>query len=110
PHFLPMSPAISQLPLTQVPSVIKQRQRDARFSSLPDPYKGPFTSQQRSILAAPIASLVSDVQSGTLSPIDILRTYGKTASIAHARTNCVTELLLPEAESWARDEKDVNLK
>lgn len=89
-------------------SVIKQRQRDARFESLPDPYKGPLTSQQRSILNAPIASLVSDVHNGTLSPIDILRTYGKTATIAHERTNCVTELLLPEAESWAKS--DVNLK
>ncbi|ETI27130.1 hypothetical protein G647_09812 [Cladophialophora carrionii CBS 160.54] len=90
--------------------VIKQRQRDARFASLPDPYRGPLTTSQRSILSAPISQLVSDVQSGHLSPIDILRTYGKTTSIAHTRTNCVTELLLPEAESWARDEKDVNLK
>ncbi|KAJ9605734.1 hypothetical protein H2200_009583 [Cladophialophora chaetospira] len=90
--------------------VIKQRQRDARFSSLPDAYKGSLTSQQRSILNAPIASLVSDVHSGALSPIDILRTYGKTASIAQARTNSVTELLLPEAEAWAREDGDVNLK
>ena len=90
--------------------MIKQRQRDARFDDLSDPYKGPLTSQQRSILTAPIASLVRDVQNGTTSPIDILRTYGKTTSIAHARTNCVTELLLPEAESWARSEADVNLK
>lgn len=67
-----------------------------------------MTSQQRSILNAPIGSLVADVQSGTLSPIDILRTYGKTATVAHQRTNCVTELLLPEAESWAKD--GVNLK
>ena len=42
------------------------------------------------------------MQSGTLSPIDIVRTYGKTAAVAHQRTNCVTELLLPEAESWAK--------
>ncbi|EXJ87338.1 hypothetical protein A1O3_04297 [Capronia epimyces CBS 606.96] len=86
----------------------KQSQREARFAALPDAYKGPLTSQQRSILNAPISSLVSDVQNGVLSPVDILRTYGKTASIAHQRTNCVTELLLPEAESWAKG--DVNLK
>ncbi|KAI1609507.1 amidase signature domain-containing protein [Exophiala viscosa] len=89
--------------------VIKQRQRDARFESLPDSYKGPLTSKQRSILNAPIASLVGDVHNGTLSPIDILRTYGKTAAIAQERTNCVTELLLPEAESWAKG-GDVNLQ
>jgi Asp-tRNA(Asn)/Glu-tRNA(Gln) amidotransferase A subunit family amidase len=51
---------------------------------------------------------VADVQSGKLAPIDILRTYGKTAAVAHKETNCVTELLLPEAESWAKD--GVNLK
>ncbi|KAK5228667.1 hypothetical protein LTR72_002552 [Exophiala xenobiotica] len=83
--------------------VIKQRQRDARFESLPDLYKGPLTSQQRSILDAPIASLVADVHKGTLSPVDILRTYGKTAAVAQERTNCVTELLLPEAEAWSKD-------
>ncbi|KIW84689.1 hypothetical protein Z517_00077 [Fonsecaea pedrosoi CBS 271.37] len=87
--------------------IIKQRQRDARFESLPDPYKGPLTSQQRSILNAPIAQLVRDVHNGALSPIDILRTYGKTTAVAQQRTNCVTEILLPEAESWA---KDVNLQ
>lgn len=38
----------------------------------------------------------------------MLRTYGKVAVKAHERTNCVTELLLPEAESWAQSE--VNLK
>ncbi|KAL2432144.1 Amidase 1 [Exophiala dermatitidis] len=89
---------------------IKQRQRDARFESLPETYRGPLTSQQRSILKAPIASLVEDVHNSVLSPIDIIRTYGKTATIAQQRTNCVTEVLLPEAEAWAKNEKDVNLK
>jgi Asp-tRNA(Asn)/Glu-tRNA(Gln) amidotransferase A subunit family amidase len=88
--------------------VIKQRKRSERFEALPDPYKGPLTSQQRSILSSPIGSLVADVQSGKLSPIDILRTYGKTSVVAHQRTNCVTELLLPEAEAWAK--AGVNLK
>ncbi|RMZ81883.1 hypothetical protein DV738_g1972, partial [Chaetothyriales sp. CBS 135597] len=86
---------------------IKQRKRDARFAALPDTYKAPLTAEQRVILNAPIAGLVGDVQSGKLSPIDILRTYGKTTVLAHQRTNCATELLLPEAESWA---KQVELK
>lgn len=88
--------------------MIKQRQRDARFDSLPDPYKGPLTSQNRSILDAPIESLVRDVHNNTVSPVDILRTYGKTAALAQKRTNCVTELMLPEAEAWAKTE--VNLQ
>lgn len=43
-----------------------------------------------------------------LSPIDILRSYGKVALRAHEKTNCLTEVMLPEAEAWA--ENDVNLK
>jgi hypothetical protein len=51
---------------------------------------------------------VHDVQTQTISPIDVLHTYGKVAVKAHEKTNCVTELLLPEAEEWATSE--VNLK
>jgi Asp-tRNA(Asn)/Glu-tRNA(Gln) amidotransferase A subunit family amidase len=69
-----------------------------------------LTARQRSILDAPIGSLVKDVQEGKIAPVDILRTYGKTASVAQERTNCVTELLLPEAESWAKPGGGVNLK
>ena len=40
--------------------------------------------------------------------MDILRTYGKVAIRAHEKTNCLTEILLPEAEAWVKNE--VNLK
>jgi Asp-tRNA(Asn)/Glu-tRNA(Gln) amidotransferase A subunit family amidase len=42
------------------------------------------------------------------SPVDILRTYGKVAIEAHKKTNCLTEILFPEAETWA--ENEINLK
>ena len=89
-------------------SQFKQAQRKQRFESLPAVYSEPLTTAERSILKRPIAELVEDVHNSTISPIDILRTYGKTAKKAHEKTNCVTELLLPEAESWAVNE--VNLK
>jgi Asp-tRNA(Asn)/Glu-tRNA(Gln) amidotransferase A subunit family amidase len=38
----------------------------------------------------------------------VIRTYGKVAIRAQDKTNCITELLLPEAEQWATSE--VNLK
>jgi fatty acid amide hydrolase len=44
-----------------------------------------------------------------LNPIEILRTYGKTAVRAHEKTNCITEILLPEAEHWVQD-GHINLK
>ena len=43
-----------------------------------------------------------------LQPIDILRTYGKVAVKAHEKTNCLTEVMIPEAERWV--EHDINLK
>jgi Asp-tRNA(Asn)/Glu-tRNA(Gln) amidotransferase A subunit family amidase len=43
---------------------------------------------------------VSKVHGQTLKPIDILRTYGKVAIRAHEKTNCLTEILFPEAEEW----------
>lgn len=89
-------------------SANKQRKRDARVESLPETYKRALTSRQRAWLKTPIQQLVANVQSGELSPVDLLRTYGQTAVLAHKQTNCVTEILLPEAESWAKD--GVNLK
>ncbi|KAL1982937.1 hypothetical protein VTN96DRAFT_624 [Rasamsonia emersonii] len=86
----------------------KRRERDARFAALDPEYHAPFTAANKEIINKPIEELVQDVQKGVLSPIEVLRTYGKVAVKAHEKTNCVTELLLPEAEEWATSE--VNLK
>ena len=64
--------------------------------------------RERSLISKPIGELVQDVHKGILRPVDILRTYGKVAVKAHAKTNCLTEVMLPEAESYA--ENEVNLK
>lgn len=69
----------------------------------------PLSSADRDILAAPIDQLVKDVQEKVTSPIDILRAYGKAAVKAQEATNCVTEIMLPEAEKWVTD-GSVNFK
>ena len=71
------------------------------------PYKGPFTLWERETIKKPIAELVQDVHKGAVRPVDILHTYGKVAVKAHEKTNCLTEVLLPEAESWAENEVDL---
>ncbi|KAK4451702.1 amidase signature domain-containing protein [Podospora aff. communis PSN243] len=86
----------------------KQSERACRIASLPPAYHAPVTSQDRTILTQPIADLVASVHAGTTSPLSILRTYGKVALKAHAKTNCLTEILLPSAEKWL-DSGDVNL-
>lgn len=87
---------------------LKRRERAARFASLSPDYHAPFSAIDRVIINKPIQDLVYEVQNDSLAPLDVLRTYGKVAVKAHEKTNCVTELLLPEAESWAQSE--VNLK
>lgn len=87
---------------------MKQRQRAHRFASLPASYHSAFTSFDKSVIDASIEDLVEDVQKGTVSPHAVLQTYGKVAVKAQERTNCVTELLLPEADRWIDEE--INLK
>ncbi|CAE7030466.1 hypothetical protein CFE70_004177 [Pyrenophora teres f. teres 0-1] len=86
----------------------KQSERASKIATLPAPYLSPLSSQERSILGRPIQELVQDVHKQITSPVDILRAYGKVAIKAQEKTNCVTEILFPEAEEWA--EKEINLK
>jgi Asp-tRNA(Asn)/Glu-tRNA(Gln) amidotransferase A subunit family amidase len=57
----------------------------------------------------PIEELVQDVHKNVLQPLDVLRTYGKVAIKAHAKTNCLTEVMVNEAEGWLKD-GSINLK
>ncbi|KAJ5681393.1 uncharacterized protein N7477_001333 [Penicillium maclennaniae] len=86
----------------------KQAERVARFASLPDPYHLAITEADKKIIDQPIEELVFDIQNERISPLTVLRTYGKVAKRAQERTNCITELLLPEAEKWL--ESEVNLR
>ncbi|KAK3935920.1 amidase signature domain-containing protein [Diplogelasinospora grovesii] len=84
----------------------KQDERASRIRALSasrvSRYHGPLTASDRALVSRDIGSIVSDVQSGALSPMDILRTYGKVALKAHERTNCLTEVMLSSAEDWLR--------
>ena len=86
----------------------KRKERTTRFASLPPQYYTPLTADDKGIINKPIGELVAEIQKGLLSPVDVVLTYGKVAVKAHGKTNCVTELMLPDAESWARSE--INLK
>lgn len=75
---------------------------------MPYPYHANFTDVDKKIIDQPIEDLVRDIQQSNTSPLTVLQAYGKVAVKAQERTNCITELLLPEAESWL--ESDINLK
>ncbi|KAH9924149.1 amidase signature enzyme [Fomitopsis serialis] len=80
----------------------KQQERRDRIEGLPPVYHAPLSSADKSILAQPASQIVAGVQGGSLSPPDILAAYGKKALKAHAATNCLTEILIPTAEEWAK--------
>ncbi|KAI1087274.1 amidase [Rostrohypoxylon terebratum] len=80
----------------------KQDERAARLRALTK-YQSPFTTQEREIIDKPIEELVEGVQNGTIQPIDLLNTYGKVAVKAHEKTNCLTEIMIKEAEGWIED-------
>jgi Asp-tRNA(Asn)/Glu-tRNA(Gln) amidotransferase A subunit family amidase len=49
------------------------------------------------------------VKSGDTAPLDVLCAYGKAALKSHERTNCLTEVLLKDAEGWL-ERGEINLK
>ncbi|EDN07951.1 conserved hypothetical protein [Histoplasma mississippiense (nom. inval.)] len=103
---LPRIPRTSLLGTNLINSTrnLKREQRAQRIASLPAAYHSAFTAFDRSVIDKPIEELVQDVHKGIVSPIQILQTYGKVAVKAQEKTNCITELLLPEAEEWAKSE------
>ncbi|KAL1585716.1 hypothetical protein WHR41_06088 [Cladosporium halotolerans] len=81
----------------------KQSERAARLASLPSPYHESLTANDKTILNEPIDKLVQDVQEKRKTAIDVLRAYGKVASKAQDKTNCLTEVMIKEAEGWLQD-------
>lgn len=67
-----------------------------------------MSPRDREILETPIEELVRKIQKRSVEPVDVLRSYGKVAIKAHEKTNCLTEVMLREAERWVAAE--VNLQ
>ncbi|KAI0945310.1 hypothetical protein AcW1_001558 [Taiwanofungus camphoratus] len=80
----------------------KQNERKERIQRLPQVYHDPLTASDKSILALQASEIVANVHAGSLNPSDVLIAYGKTALRAHAATNCLTEVLIEQAEEWAK--------
>jgi Asp-tRNA(Asn)/Glu-tRNA(Gln) amidotransferase A subunit family amidase len=98
---LPRIPSVHTQHLT-LSSKFKQTERSQRIRDLTS-YQGAFTTPERQVLSKPIEELVQDVHKQVLQPIDVLRAYGKAAINAHAKTNCITEVMIDAAEKWTTD-------
>ena len=81
----------------------KQQEREQRIAALSTVYHEPLSPQDRDILSLVASNIVASVQAGKLDPQDVLQAYGKAALQAHARTNCLTEVMIPSAEGWAKN-------
>lgn len=83
----------------------KQSERSSKLAALPAVYRESLSSADTSILATPLDRLVANIKKGEVRPLDVLRAYGKKAIRAHAETNCLTEIMIEDAEKWAVESK-----
>jgi hypothetical protein len=81
----------------------KQNERASKIAALPAVYHQPLGEGDLSILATPLDKLVANIKKGELKPLDVLRAYGKQAIRAHVDTNCLTEIMIEDAERWASE-------
>jgi hypothetical protein len=81
----------------------KQQERASKIAALPPVYHEGLTTTETSILATPLDKLVAQIKKQELKPLDVLRAYGKEAIRAHAETNCLTEIMIEDAEKWAAE-------
>lgn len=78
----------------------KHKQREDTIKALPE-YNKPLTPKEKSILDYTVPDLVKLVKANEVKPKEVLRAYGKQALVAQAKTNCLTEIMLKDAEVWA---------
>ena len=81
----------------------KQKERRDRITGLPDEFHAPLTSDDKRILDMPVAQLAESIREAKVTPKASVTAYGKAALLAHKETNCLTEIMIPEALEWAKD-------
>jgi Amidase len=84
-------------------STVKQNERQERIKNLASRYHEPLGITDTRILNYSAAELAASVRAGTLDPGDILTAFSKKALKAHSETNCLTEIMISAAESWAAE-------
>ncbi|KAF3939802.1 Acetamidase [Dactylella cylindrospora] len=82
---------------------LKQLERAKRIASLPSDYSTPINGEERTILSTPIGVLAANIRAKEWNPLDVLHAYGKKALLAHEKTNCLTEIMIADAEEYVMD-------
>src|SRR5271163_1057046 len=81
----------------------KQNERKSKLAALPAAYREPLSGKETSILATPLNQLVANIKKGEVKSLDVVRAYGKEAIRAHDETNCLTEIMIEDAEKLATE-------
>lgn len=81
----------------------KQREREERIAALPAVYTESITRDEQALLNRPAREVVDLVKKGELDPLDVLHAYGKRTIEAQAAINPVTEVMIKDAEEWAKN-------
>lgn len=84
----------------------KQKEREDRINALTAYHKS-LTAKEKSIIGTTVPELVKLVKANELKPKEILLAFGKQALVVQSKTNCLTEVMIKDAETWA---ENANLK
>ncbi|ODQ65583.1 amidase signature enzyme [Nadsonia fulvescens var. elongata DSM 6958] len=85
----------------------KQQEREERIKALPE-YNEPLTVEEFQVLAKPAYQVIGEIQKGETTPRKVLDAYGKQALNAQRENNCLTEIMIRDAETFA-DKIDTSL-
>ncbi|KAH8830102.1 amidase signature enzyme [Flagelloscypha sp. PMI_526] len=83
----------------------KRQQQQQAIDALDPVYKEPITKWEAGILDQKIEHIVEGVQTGVFSAAQVLAAFGKKALLAHKHTNCLTEIMISDAQLLATAEK-----
>lgn len=87
-----------------IPRGKKRQERDEHINTFLNKYTDQSLEDgDKTILAASVATVVSFVHQGIWTPRDVLGVYGRKALAVHTEVNCLTEIMLNDAERWAAD-------
>ncbi|KZT70501.1 amidase signature enzyme [Daedalea quercina L-15889] len=77
----------------------KQQELGYKRRTLPPIYTEPLTDDDQKILALSLSQVVSECNAHTISPEAVLHAYGKRTLIAQDATNCLSDIMIRQAES-----------
>ncbi|KAF9458148.1 amidase signature domain-containing protein [Collybia nuda] len=77
--------------------VRKQQERRSMIDSLPSIYSSPLSISDEAIHSLSLSQLVTQCKSGKIAPSQIMLVYAKKTLVAHASTNCATDIMFDEA-------------